>query len=72
MADEGRHIDCFRCGSYLGIIRDARLRKDAQHACGGCVTALKAADLAMKTKPKMPPNEDFVEGFFGDLFGKRR
>ncbi len=41
-----RQIFCFNCRTYLGEIRDARLRKDINHACADCadrILRLKAA-----------------------------
>ena len=48
-----RPIYCHRCGRYLGVIRDAKLRKGITHACGECVVtkdALESLFSAMGVK----------------------
>ena len=36
---ENRIVYCNKCGSYLGEIRDAKLKKGMTFACGVCPTA---------------------------------
>ena len=57
MAD--RQIYCSGCKRYLGLIRDANLRKNIHYLCDNCETKRLASDLAKKAKP----ND------FGDIFG---
>ena len=36
---EDRVIHCNKCGAYLGVIRDAKLKKGMVFSCGVCPTA---------------------------------
>lgn len=53
MGDE-RKIYCNGCRVYLGVIRDAKLRKGMVHLCKNCETKRVASDLASKTTPRNP------------------
>jgi hypothetical protein len=57
-----RDIHCHKCHVYLGVIRDAKLRKDIVHVCGTCSTP--------PPKKETPP--DFSDLLFGDLLRKKR
>ncbi len=57
-----RKIYC-KCGTYLGVIRDATLRKGIVYLCESCNIKRVASDLS-KTGKKY----DLPEGF-EDLFG---
>ena len=39
-----RPIYCHHCGRYLGVIRDAKLRKGITHACGECAVGKNPVD----------------------------
>lgn len=64
MAD--REIHCTRCRTYLGTIRDAKLKKGMTHLCGNCDTAFKAVEMMHKNKTNDSPFGDM----FGDIFKK--
>lgn len=42
-------IRCYKCGLYLGEIRDATLRKNIWHICEGCARP-KKVDLPQEFK----------------------
>lgn len=56
---EDRIIYCNKCGCYLGVIRDAKLKKGMTFACGVCPTAKprekfsKSGDTAVDDLLKM-------------------
>jgi len=62
-----RKIHCVRCNLYLGVIRDAKLRKTMVHLCDDCNTSYKAVEIAYRHKQ----DRDAVgnNGMFGDVFG---
>ena len=65
---EPRKIYC-KCGVYLGIIRDATLRKGIVYLCEKCDIKRVASDLL-----KVGKKYDLPEGFddlFGSSFGKK-
>ncbi len=64
MAD--RTIYCKSCNVYLGIIRDAKLRKGIVYLCGNCETKRLASDMMNKTKL---PENDYMDIFKG-MFNK--
>lgn len=67
MAD--RPINCAECSKDMGIIRDAKLRKDISYLCGKCETDRSKARLeigALKAKIrhlKMQPGNIFKDIF---------
>ena len=57
-----KKIYCTECNSYLGIIRDAKLRKDIKFLCKNCETKRIALELQRKT------GGSGMEKLFGGLF----
>lgn len=53
-------IYCSGCSTYLGIIRDAKLRKGIVFLCKNCGTKRVALEMQRKTRPSVD---------MGDLFG---
>jgi hypothetical protein len=53
-----RDIHCHKCQTYLGVIRDAKLRKDIVHVCGPC-----------SQPPRPGPTPNFNREFTDELFG---
>lgn len=64
-----RAIECSRCHTYLGEIRDAQLKKGMVHMCDSCDTAYRSLEMAHKYAGDKVP--EFGE-LFGDIFGKKR
>lgn len=58
-----RKIYCKGCNSYLGEIRDGKLKKDIVFLCSVCEYKRLASDLAAKTAPS--PD---IPDFFKDMF----
>jgi len=54
-----KKISCTYCGKFLGIIRDAKLRKNIYHMCKEC---------RMVSKPNRTKPMDLPEGF-DKIFG---
>lgn len=54
-----REIHCARCGVYLGVLRDAKLRKDIMFGCGDCF------------EPKSSEEANGTLDYFSSLFGAR-
>jgi hypothetical protein len=54
-----RHINCHKCGLYLGEIRDATLRKGTKHVCSDC--AAPAASVP-----------DFLQGILNGQYRKTK
>lgn len=67
-----RKIYCTNCNTYLGVIRDATLRKGIAHLCFGCecertsITHEPIYDDRIKNYNKEGVD---LNGLFGDLFG---
>lgn len=61
---DGRKVHCYKCGKYLGEIRDATLRKNIYHICEFC------ASVEVKPKQKAATPNVF-DSIFGDIFGGR-
>ena len=59
-----RKIFCKGCSLFMGVIRDANLRKGISYLCTKCETKRIASDLANKIKPSNPL-DDFVKKFTG-------
>ncbi len=57
-------IYCKGCNTYLGEIRDAKLKKGIVYLCSNCDTKRIASDLGKKEKPI-----DYMD-LFGDIFKK--
>lgn len=57
-----RKIFCSECKTYLGEIRDAKLKKDMAHLCAKCESARRLMKTAMGTK------DNPLKDLFGDLF----
>lgn len=55
-----RKIYCAGCDTYLGVVRDAKLRKGVVFLCKNCEIKRVALELQRKTKPSVD---------MGDLFG---
>lgn len=53
-----KQIECYKCGCYLGIIRDALLYTDMYFICGTCA------------RPKRKEEYDMPD-FFKDIFGSQ-
>ena len=53
-----KRIECYKCGKFLGIIRDGLLHKDLYYICGNCIKSVR------EKKNEMP---DFMQGIFGGL-----
>lgn len=70
MAD--REIRCARCKLYLGVIRDAKLRKTMVHHCDDCNTAYKALEMARNTGNDKSQFGDIFGDTFGDIFGGKK
>ena len=51
-----KRIECYKCGKFLGIIRDGLLHKDMYCICGNCAT------------PRQQSKND-VPDFLKDIFG---
>lgn len=66
-----REIECCRCHTYLGEIRDAKLKKGIVYMCDGCITAYRALELAHQTGAERSPYGDLFNGAFGDIFGNK-
>lgn len=58
-----REIHCAGCGTYLGEIRDARLRKDLVTYCQPCATERE------QRQEDGGPVVDFLKGVFGGRRG---
>lgn len=56
-----REIHCTACGTYLGSLTKARLRKDIAYLCGECESKRRLGRWADNTQ--MPPG-------FAELFGR--
>jgi hypothetical protein len=56
-----RQIHCYKCGGFLGEIRDAKLKKDMYHVCGKCVRTERTNNMA---KNYENPAENFFKGVF--------
>lgn len=56
MCDDKR-IECYKCGKFLGIIRDGWLHKDLYYVCKECII-----------KPREQAKNDMPE-FMKDIFG---
>lgn len=56
----GRKIYCVGCNEYLGVIRDAKLRKGIVFLCKNCGTKRVALEMQRETRPSVD---------MGDLFG---
>lgn len=54
-----RKIYCTGCSTYLGVIRDAKLRKNVVFLCKNCEIKRIALEMQKKTKPSVD---------MGDLF----
>ncbi len=80
-----RNIECNKCSTNLGVIRDARIRTDIEFSCGTCTNAqaykikqlelevrkLKAIDR-LRPDPPQTDTSKMVDDLFGDIFSKRR
>ena len=69
MAD--REINCEECHTYLGVIRDAKLKKGMVHICEKCNTKRLAAkakeridNAAYKPYDPMEAIKDMMNGCF--------
>lgn len=51
-------IHCYKCQTYLGDIRDAKLKKDMYHVCGKCVR------LEQYARKNTGHGYDFLKGIF--------
>lgn len=58
----GKKIYCAGCATYLGIIRDAKLRKDIKFLCKNCET--KRISLEMQRKTGASDMGDLFGGIF--------
>ena len=56
-----KRIECYKCGKFLGIIRDGLLHKDLYYICGKCVRPVRQ-------KSVMP---DFMKEVFGGFDGNK-
>ena len=61
-----RELHCYKCGGYLGEVRDATLKKDMYHVCGKCVRIEHAARSARQQYD----GNDFLESIFN--FGRNK
>ena len=59
-----RKIYCAGCDTYLGIIRDAKLRKDVKFLCENCEIKRVALEMQRKTAGSG------MDEIFGALFKK--
>lgn len=60
-----RKIYCAGCTVYLGVLRDATLKKGIKFLCKNCETKRVALELQRKTKPSVN-----LEDMFGGVFKK--
>ena len=68
-----RNINCSRCKTHLGTIRDAKLKKGMAHMCGDCNTALAALEMSHKmSQDKAYDHTDMFGDVFGDIFGDKK
>lgn len=58
----GKEIFCAGCNKHLGVIRDAKLRKDIKFLCKNCETKRVALEMQRKT------GGSGMEKLFGGLF----
>lgn len=59
-----RKIYCAGCYAYLGVIRDAKLRKDVNFLCKNCETKRVALEMQRKS------GASGMDEIFGGLFKK--
>ena len=60
-----REIYCEDCGVHLGVIRDARLRKDLILMCSRCYGVPEAQPEPPKNKNKVDPAVESLMNMFG-------
>ena len=60
---QDRLIYCNKCGGYLGVIRDAKLKKGMTFSCGVCPTA------EAKPREKFSKTGDFAIDDLLKMFG---
>lgn len=60
-----KKIHCAGCNAYLGVIRDAKLRKDVKFLCKNCETKRITLEMQRKTRTSAS-----MESLFGGLFKK--
>jgi len=65
-----REIRCFRCTTYLGEVRDAKLKKGMNHICGDCTTALQALEMSHRMDDGKSTYGNIFGDVFSDIFGK--
>ena len=50
-------VKCYKCGATVAIlIKGSKLKRGAKMICAKCL---------------LPPKDDFIESFFGGVFGKK-
>lgn len=60
-----RDIHCVDCGTYLGEIRDAKLKKNISHVCSICT------DIRKRDRITGSRDSDFMS-MFGDMFKNKK
>lgn len=68
----GKKIYCAGCNTYLGIIRDAKLRKNIKFLCKNCETrrmALEMQKMGQRVEPPINNPRKAESSSVTDLFG---
>lgn len=66
-----RNIICIECNCNMGIIRDAKLRKDILYICNNCHKQLHAIITMKKNSDKKSPTSDFGD-IFNDILNDKK